>query len=97
MAGEASWRERISVDPQVCHGRACIKGTRVMVSVILDNLAAGLTESEILREYPSLGVADITAAIACSMGVEREPEASRTRSPSRDGILSLSKDVTSRL
>ena len=35
------WRERISVDPQVCHGKACIRGTRVMVSVILDNLAAG--------------------------------------------------------
>jgi uncharacterized protein (DUF433 family) len=36
-----SWRDRISVDPSVCHGRVCIKGTRVRVSVILDNLAAG--------------------------------------------------------
>ena len=36
------WRDYISFDPQVCHGKACIKGTRVMVSVILDNLAAGL-------------------------------------------------------
>ncbi len=36
-----SWRDRVSVDPSVCHGRVCIKGTRVMVLVILDNLAAG--------------------------------------------------------
>ena len=36
-----NWRERISIDPNVCHGKACIKGTRVMVSVLLDNLAEG--------------------------------------------------------
>jgi hypothetical protein len=35
------WQERISVNPQMCHGKACIRGTRVMISVILDNLAAG--------------------------------------------------------
>lgn len=35
-----TWRDRISVDPRICHGKACIKGTRVMVSVVLDNLAA---------------------------------------------------------
>jgi len=35
------WQDRISVDPSVCHGKACIKGTRVMVSVVLDSLAAG--------------------------------------------------------
>ncbi len=46
--------ERISIDPSVCHGKACIKGTRVLVSVILDNLAEGISEEEILREYPSL-------------------------------------------
>ena len=43
------WRERISVNPNVCHGKACIKGTRVMVSVVLDNLAAGETPEEIMR------------------------------------------------
>ena len=41
------WRERITVDPAVCHGQACIKGTRVMVAVVLDNLAAGLDTDEI--------------------------------------------------
>jgi uncharacterized protein (DUF433 family) len=49
-----NWKERISVNPAVCHGKACIRGTRVMVSVILDNLAAGTARSEILAGYPSL-------------------------------------------
>ena len=48
------WRERISVDPAVCHGKACVRGTRIMVSVILDNVAAGVPRSEILASYPSL-------------------------------------------
>jgi uncharacterized protein (DUF433 family) len=58
------WRERISVDPNVCHGRVCIKGTRVMVAVILDNLAAGVSQAEILKSYPSLTTEDIAAALA---------------------------------
>jgi len=56
------WQERISVDPLVCHGKACIKGTRIMVSVILDNLAAGVSPEEILRSYPSLSPQDVQAA-----------------------------------
>ena len=48
------WREYITVDPDVCHGQACIAGTRVMVTVILDNLAAGLTAAEIEESYPSV-------------------------------------------
>lgn len=66
------WRERISVDPLMCHGKACIKGTRIMVSVILDNLAAGLTESELLKSYPSLMIEDIKAAIAYAAELSRE-------------------------
>ncbi len=49
-----NWQDYIVVDPAVCHGTACIKGTRIMVSVVLDNLAAGLTPDEILHSYPSL-------------------------------------------
>ena len=49
-----NWRERITVDPLICHGKVCIKGTRIMVSIILDNLAEGVNEAEILRSYPSL-------------------------------------------
>ena len=58
-----NWRERISVDPLVCHGKACIKGTRIMVSIILDNLAAGIGSDEILKSYPTLRAEDINAAL----------------------------------
>ncbi|MFZ6020320.1 MAG: DUF433 domain-containing protein [Chloroflexota bacterium] len=59
-----NWRDYITSDPQICHGKAIIKGTRIMVSVILDNLAAGLSAEEILQSYPSLKREDISAAIA---------------------------------
>ena len=49
-----SWRDHISTDPSVCHGQACIKGTRIPVAVVLDNLAAGLREDEIIQSYPEL-------------------------------------------
>ncbi len=49
-----NWPEQILIDPDVCHGKPCIKGTRIMVSVILDNLAEGLTLEEIVKEYPPL-------------------------------------------
>ena len=64
--------ERISVDPLICHGKACIKGTRIMVSVILDNLAAGISQDEILKSYPSLKPEDIQAAIAYAAELTRE-------------------------
>jgi uncharacterized protein (DUF433 family) len=59
-----NWRERITVDPNICHGKACIRGTRVMVSVVLDNVAAGVPRDDILTSYPSLQPADIEAALA---------------------------------
>ncbi|HHV76825.1 MAG TPA: DUF433 domain-containing protein [Syntrophothermus lipocalidus] len=64
--------ERITVDPSVCHGKACIKGTRIPVSVILDNLAAGNSREEILRSYPSLTPEDIQAAIAYGAMLAKE-------------------------
>jgi len=67
-----NWRERISADPLVCHGRTCIKGTRIMVSVILDNLAAGVSEEEILKSYPSLVPDDIRAALAYATELAHE-------------------------
>lgn len=66
------WRDHIATDPQICHGKACIKGTRIMVSVVLDNLAAGLEPSEILRSYPSLTREAIQAAIAYAAELARE-------------------------
>ena len=59
-----TWQDRISVDPLVCHGQACLIGTRVTVSVVLDNLAAGVSRAEILNSYPSLKAEDIDACIA---------------------------------
>ena len=58
------WREHITVDPAVCHGKACIRGTRVLVSVVLDNLAAGLSADEISRSYPSVSAEAVRAALA---------------------------------
>lgn len=66
------WAEYITVDPQVCHGKACIKGTRIMVSVILDNLADGQTDEQILASYPSLTPEAIRAAIAYAAELSHE-------------------------
>lgn len=66
------WQNYITVDPAVCHGKACIKGTRVMVSVVLDNLAAGLTPDEIVRSYPSLSREAVQAAMAYAAELARE-------------------------
>lgn len=66
------WRDRISVDANVCHGKARIAGTRIMVSVILDNLAERITPEEILADYPSLKAEDIRAAIAYGAELTRE-------------------------
>jgi uncharacterized protein (DUF433 family) len=66
------WQERISVNPQVCHGKACIRGTRVMISAILDNLAAGVARAELLESYPSLKELDIQAALAYAAELARE-------------------------
>lgn len=67
-----NWKDRISVDPNICHGQACIKGTRIMVSVVLDNLAANASEDEILEDYPALKKEDINAAVAYAAELARE-------------------------
>ena len=66
------WREYITVDPSVCHGQACIAGTRVMVTVILDNLAAGLTAEEIRESYPSVPDDAIRASLQYAAELARE-------------------------
>lgn len=65
-------RDLIVRDPTICHGQATVRGTRVMVSVILDNLAAGLTEAEILAGYPSVTREGIRAAIAYGAELARD-------------------------
>ena len=58
------WKPYISTDPHVVHGSACFRGTRVPVSVVIDNLAAGETAERILANYPSLKPEHIPAALA---------------------------------
>ncbi len=69
-----NWQEHISIDPQACHGKPCIKNTRIMISVILDNLADGLTFEEIVKDYPPLTLEDVKAAIAYAAQLTREEE-----------------------
>ena len=71
---ESGWRKRISVDPKVCHGKPCIKGTRVMVSIVLDYLKAGESVDDILKQYPTLTEADIRAAIGYAAWLAHEEE-----------------------
>ncbi len=67
-----NWQDYITVDPNVCHGQACIKGTRIMVSIVLDNLAAGLAPDEIVHSYPSLSREAVQASVAYAAELARE-------------------------
>ena len=64
--------QRISIDPNVCFGKPCIRGTRIWVSLLLDFLAGGMSHAEILAEYPQLKEEDIRAAIAYGAEMARE-------------------------
>jgi uncharacterized protein (DUF433 family) len=66
------WQEFLSSDPQICGGQVCAKGTRVPVTVILDNLAEGVTPDEILRSYTTLRRDHIDAALAYAAELARE-------------------------
>ncbi len=67
-----NWNDYITADSDVCHGNACIKGTRIMVSVVLDNLAAGLSIEDVLRSYPTLTRESVLAAISYAADLARE-------------------------
>ena len=64
--------KRISIDPRVCFGKPCIRGTRIWVSLIVDNLAEGVHEQELLEAYPQLKAEDIRAALAYAAEMTRE-------------------------
>jgi uncharacterized protein (DUF433 family) len=68
----ATLLDRIAIDPQICFGKPCIKGTRIWVSLILDFLASGESEAQILAAYPQLEEDDIRAALAYAAEVARE-------------------------
>jgi uncharacterized protein (DUF433 family) len=68
----ADWKPFISADPEIMHGAVCFRGTRVPVSVVLDNLAAGETAATILGEYRSLRAEHIPAALGYAADLARE-------------------------
>ena len=68
------WESRISIDLDVCHGKPCIRGTRVMVSIILDYLKAGETIETIQRQYPTLVADDVRAALSYAAWLAHEEE-----------------------
>lgn len=72
MTDRAELLKRISIDPNVCFGKPCIRGHRIWVSLILDFLASGTTVAEILEDYPGLEEADILACIAYGAEMARE-------------------------
>ena len=69
-----NWQDRISIDTEVCHGKPCIRGTRIMVPVILDYLQAGESVDAILQDYPVLKRDDIHAAFGYAVWLVHEEE-----------------------
>jgi uncharacterized protein (DUF433 family) len=63
--------ERITIDPNVCHGKPCVRGLRYPVEVVLQWLAAGMTPQEIVDDYPDLELADIHAVLAFAARLSR--------------------------
>jgi uncharacterized protein (DUF433 family) len=66
------WQDRIVIEPDIHHGDACIKGTRIPVSTIVGSLADGMSHQEIIENYPQLTEADIQAALAYAAEVMRQ-------------------------
>ena len=66
------WRDYISSDPAVCHGAACITGTRIMVTVVLDNLADGLNVDDIIKSYPSVSREAVQATLHYAAELARD-------------------------
>jgi uncharacterized protein (DUF433 family) len=66
------WRDHITVNPAVVHGKACLRGTRIPVAVVLANLADGLSTEEIIQSYPSLTPEHIRAALAYAADLAQE-------------------------
>jgi uncharacterized protein (DUF433 family) len=79
---------RISIDPRVCVGRPVIRGTRIEVSLIIENLSEGVSEAELLAAYPQLKSEDIRAALALAAAI-----GSRANHSDPDGIATGMKPV----
>lgn len=68
-----AWTERIAADPSVCGGKPCIRGTRIMVSIVLSNLAAGISVERIIENYPRLTREDIQACLEFAAELAMDP------------------------
>jgi len=91
------WQKHIKVNPAVLHGKACIRGTRIPVAVVLANLADGLSASEIIRSYPSLTAEGIQAALAYAADLAQERVLRTGRRGRSDGRGSVPKGRPSTL
>jgi uncharacterized protein (DUF433 family) len=84
-----NWRERIESDPQTLHGKLRVRGTRIPVSVVLDNLAAHVDVREVLTSYPSLSEEDVRACLAwaaeCSHAAEQTEEHATVEASPKEG------------
>ncbi len=65
--------DMVTIDPAVCHGKPCVRGTRILVTTVLDSLASGDTEAEIMAEYPSLTTEGIRGALAYGSWLVKQP------------------------
>ena len=71
---QIDWKDRILISPEVCHGKPCIKGTRILVSIILDYLKAGESYEAIIKQYPTLHEEDIRSTIAYAAWLTHQEE-----------------------
>lgn len=67
-----NWRDHVTVDPEICHGKACISGTRVLVTTVPDNLVDGLDAEEIARSYPSVSREAVRAVLRHAVAPAKE-------------------------
>ena len=82
-------RDHITIDPDVCHGRACIRDTRVLVATILDKFAAGLDPEEITMSFPSVPRESVQAAVYYAAELVRERDTRRSRANDALGELRI--------
>ena len=90
-----NWRDYITVDPEICHGRACITGTRVLVTTVLDNLAADLNPEEITTSYPSITRESVQAAVCYAAELAKERVVSLAESANSGYKGSNSRSINS--
>ena len=64
--------DRVKIDPNICGGQPCVRGTRIYIAIILDSLAEGLSPEQIIEQYPQLTLDDVHAALAYAAELSRE-------------------------